>query len=276
MGRRMTDLDPALWRRLSAHPLDQAKAEFPFSRRLARENGWSSGFTRRAIEEYRRFCYLAMVAGHEVTPSDAIDQVWHLHLQYTRDYWHEFCPSVLGRSLHHQPTRGGASERSRYRANYRATLASYRRHFGAPPPADLWPDEQTRFADAQHVRRVNARHSLIIPLPAPLLRLAMAAAFLLVTGGALLAIPHSRAGDAADAPGSIDTPLLSTIVLIVAVVVALIWRRLAQRTRRGNISDSSGCGGGGGTWSDSSDNDSSDNDSSGGDSGCGGGCGGGD
>ena len=33
-----------------------------------------------AIEEYRKFVFLALVAGHQITPSDQVDQVWHLHL----------------------------------------------------------------------------------------------------------------------------------------------------------------------------------------------------
>ncbi|MEZ6192343.1 MAG: hypothetical protein R3C45_13785 [Phycisphaerales bacterium] len=48
------------------------------------------------VNEYRRFCYLAIAAGHTVTPSDEVDQAWHLHLLYTRDYWEDFCPNVLG------------------------------------------------------------------------------------------------------------------------------------------------------------------------------------
>ncbi|MCX5952813.1 MAG: hypothetical protein NTZ40_04815 [Cyanobacteria bacterium] len=33
-----------------------------------------------AIEEYRKFVFLALVAGHQITPSDQVDQVGHLHL----------------------------------------------------------------------------------------------------------------------------------------------------------------------------------------------------
>ncbi len=47
------------------------------------------------FDEYRRFAFLAATAGHPVTPSDAVDQAWHLHLTYSRDYWDRFCP-LLG------------------------------------------------------------------------------------------------------------------------------------------------------------------------------------
>ena len=78
----------------------------------------------RAIEEYKRFVFLAMAAGHPVTPLDEVDQVWHLHLCYTRSYWEDLCGEVLRAPLHHGPTRGGAAERARFDDQYRRTLAS--------------------------------------------------------------------------------------------------------------------------------------------------------
>ncbi|MEK6230809.1 MAG: hypothetical protein N2A42_03075 [Luteolibacter sp.] len=35
------------------------------------------------MTEYKRFVALAMLAGHPVTPSEEVDQAWHLHLVYT-------------------------------------------------------------------------------------------------------------------------------------------------------------------------------------------------
>jgi hypothetical protein len=55
------------------HP-DDPRSAFPFSKRLARENGWTTAHARRVIEEYKRFVFLARHAGHAVTPSDAVDQ----------------------------------------------------------------------------------------------------------------------------------------------------------------------------------------------------------
>ena len=66
------------------------------------------------ISEYRRFVFLALAAGHPVTPSDQVDQAWHLHLLYTNSYWNRFCGETLGRRLHHGPTQGGASERDKF------------------------------------------------------------------------------------------------------------------------------------------------------------------
>ncbi|HSF12878.1 MAG TPA: hypothetical protein VLA50_07875 [Erythrobacter sp.] len=103
-----------LWQRIAAHTIGPDDAELTFARRLARENRWGLPFADRVIGEYRRFCYLAIACGHEVTPSDAVDQAWHLHLTYSRDYWEVFCPTVLGADLHHGPTKGGSVERGRF------------------------------------------------------------------------------------------------------------------------------------------------------------------
>lgn len=138
-------LDHPIWSELSRSRFGPDDAALPFATRLARENGWSTAHADRVIEEYRRFCFLAVTSGQELTPSDAVDQAWHLHLIYTRDYWERFCPDVLGKALHHGPTSGGPVERDRYFHQYAATLKLYEAWFGTPP-ADLWPDARRRVA----------------------------------------------------------------------------------------------------------------------------------
>jgi hypothetical protein len=157
--------DDPLWNRLSAYDFDDPAAQLPFSQRLARENGWSRHYACRIIEEYRKFCYLAMTVGHGVTPSDAVDQAWHLHLLYTQRYWHDFCRGVLGRSLHHGPTSGGAEEAAKFSDSYEATLDSYRATFGYPPPADIWPVPKVRFARFRTFRRIDTASCWIVPKP---------------------------------------------------------------------------------------------------------------
>jgi len=142
-----------LYQRLLDHELHNPEHVIGFNDHLMRSNGWSHDFALRAIAEYRKFVFLAMVADHQVTPSDQVDQVWHLHLLFSDDYWNDFCPRVLGRPLHHTPTRGGPVERQRFMQLYRATLSSYRQHFGEPP-RDLWPPVDVRFGrDLQMQRR---------------------------------------------------------------------------------------------------------------------------
>ncbi|WP_435417347.1 hypothetical protein WAB17_10760 [Parerythrobacter aurantius] len=133
-----------------------------FHRRLARENRWSEDFTRRVLREYKRFCYLAVATGHEVTPSDAVDQAWHLHLTYSRDYWERFCPQVLGTPLHHGPTAGGTAERDRYYRQYADTLKAYEDAFEQAPPGDIWPDARRRFKIDPLAYRVNPRDAMVV------------------------------------------------------------------------------------------------------------------
>ena len=142
-----------LYRRLCEYELSDPSDAIGFVDHLMRSNGWNQSFAMRAMEEYKKFVFLAMVADHLVTPSDQIDQVWHLHLFYSDAYWNDFCPRVLGRPLHHQPTRGGAEQRQHFQLLYRATIASYRTYFG-DPPVDLWPPVDVRFGrDLQMQRR---------------------------------------------------------------------------------------------------------------------------
>ena len=152
-----------LWHRITAHQVGPEDASLTFAARLARENRWSFAHTDHVISEYKRFCYLAVAAGHEVTPSDAVDQAWHLHLTYSRDYWQTFCPEVLRTDLHHGPTRGGPADRDRFYRQYAATLAAYEASFGEVPPADIWPAATRRFSvDPQSVR-VNFFDVIVLP-----------------------------------------------------------------------------------------------------------------
>jgi hypothetical protein len=173
--------DHPVWTKLSAYRIGPDDALLPFEERLARENGWTRAEAERVVGEYMRFCFLAATAGHEVTPSDAVDQAWHLHLTYTRDYWERFCPQVLGRPLHHQPNSGGAEAGHHYFQRYAETLKSYEEAFGTCPPADLWPTAARRFLEDPKARRVHPRDGWIVGRRATRLTL------LAVTLAALLA-----------------------------------------------------------------------------------------
>lgn len=150
-------------RKIEQFEFDVPGTRLRFVDRLARENGWSLSFSRRVINEYKRFCFLAKEAGHPVTPSEHVDQAWHLHLVYTRSYWEDFCPNYLGHPLHHGPTKGGKAEGEKHVDWYDKTIASYGRIFGETPPADIWPSSAMRFDRDLAWRRVNWRENWIIP-----------------------------------------------------------------------------------------------------------------
>ena len=252
-----TTNDP-LWLKLKDFAFDHQDA-LTFTRRLARENNWSPAFARRVVDEYRRFLFLALRAGHPVTPSDEIDQAWHLHLVYTRSYWEELCRDILGRPLHHGPTRGGAAEDDRFEHQYAQTQASYAQWFGHEPPADIWPPAAVRFAPRARFARVNTAAYWMLPKQ----RVSRVAAACL-----LAALPLVTLAACATQMSDISFGDVFPFLIVLLVIGFAI-----RAARRGGKGGGGGCGSGcGGASGCSSHHDSS---SGCGSSGCGSGCGGG-
>jgi uncharacterized membrane protein YgcG len=267
--------DTALWGRIQAFEFDPPEAKLTFAIRLARETGWTAAFAAQAIQEYRRFLYLAVRAGHPVTPSQEVDEVWHLHLMYTRHYWGVLCRQVLQCDLHHGPSLGGASEHAKYHDLYGRTLDSYRLIFSETPPVRLWPAPEQRFTPQPRVGAVDPATHWIIAKPNwaklswPKLTLLRGLALFCLTALALGTLPMATSwaasGRQSENYGSaIFLSLLGVCGLFKAV--RFLTETPAQRTARkareaerrqnGGSMSSGGCGGDGGG------------------SGCGGGCGG--
>lgn len=218
------ETDCALWQRLCDHSFERPDQGLDFTRRLAREQGWSLTQARAAIDEYRRFCFLACVNGVEVTPSAEVDEVWHLHLIHSHDYWRQFCPKVLGMDLHHGPTRGGIAEARRHGDQYAQTLALYEQWFG-PPPTRWWPGTQQRFARPQQPIRVDRQRHWIVPKPD--WRRALAASVTLVA--ASLATREALAMPANPLDWDGGSFLQLYLLLTVVAIIGAIWlRRMAR------------------------------------------------
>lgn len=252
--------DPNLWQRISKFTLDIEDDRLPFSARLARENGWSGRQAQGAIGEYKKFIYLICVADTPLTPSEAVDQVWHLHLVYTRSYWKDFCDGVLGRAIHHDPTKGGESQTRRFIEQYARTCALYENEFGSTPPVEFWPHVAERFAASARLQWVDRRRHWILRKPegwSGMLGRASAPLLLLLATTGTLQAEGAKHGSGAS--------LWPLIVFGAVVVFGLLSRgsRSKKDKNGANGNDSSGwtfsfCGGGDG----------------GDGGGCGGGCGG--
>jgi hypothetical protein len=145
-------LEPQLWEKIQAFELDDPDAALTFSERLARENAWTIDYALRSIDEYKKFMYLICITDHPLTPSDQVDQVWHLHLLYTQSYWIRFCEGVLKRTIHHGPTKGGVNEQEKFYDWYEKTKQLYRLTFQENPPKDIWPLSSDRFNAIDFVR----------------------------------------------------------------------------------------------------------------------------
>lgn len=152
------------WQKIQAFQLDDPGAALSFTDRLMRENGWSLAFALQAVEEYKKFMYLVCMAPHPLTPSDQVDQVWHLHLIYTQSYWNDFCKNVLEREVHHGPTKGGKKEGSKFTDWYEKTKELYHQEFGQEPPLAIWPPAGERFSDI-NFQRVNMRRHWLLKKP---------------------------------------------------------------------------------------------------------------
>jgi len=213
----MLDDQHALYQRLLAYPLEDPSHSLGFLAHLMRSNGWDRAYALRAMEEYKKFVFLALVAHHQVTPSDQVDQVWHLHLLFTDTYWNDFCPRVLGRPLHHHPAKGGREERERFHHLYLATLATYQSFFGRPP-VDLWPPADVRFGRDLQMQRGPIRRSCLAwprwewTAPAIGWILALVLALLLALTSSAMA---REAGPAAPSAGVAPVAL--------ATATALVW-----------------------------------------------------
>ncbi|MBD1364950.1 hypothetical protein IDJ77_14100 [Mucilaginibacter sp. ZT4R22] len=160
----MTKEEITLWQKIEAFRLDDPDAGFQFSARLARENGWSHGYTLRVIEEYKKFIFMCCITETGVTPSDPVDQVWHLHLTFTRSYWVDLCRDTIGKEIHHNPTKGGAQEAKKFDRFYTSSQTLYIDKFGMAPPEDIWHNNQQRFSDIDF-QRVNVGRYWLIRKP---------------------------------------------------------------------------------------------------------------
>ena len=231
-----------LWKKIEAFQVTPTDVSLPFCDRLARENGWSRTYAERVIVEYKRFIFLAVTAGHPVTPSDQVDQAWHLHLAYTESYWRRLCGEVLQLPLHHGPTEGGRAEGTKFRDWYAKTLESYEFAFGVSPPPDIWPHVRTRFRNVENFRRIDTSQFLLVP------KIQLSS----VSAAAISAAVFGCA--AVTSQNSADVKTVVGVGAFVVILIAIF--RGAQRgpkPRDRNHSRSSwwgGCGGTGGCGAD--------------------------
>lgn len=156
--------DKVIYNKIISYELNDEKSSFNFTDRLMRENGWSKKFAEEAIIEYKRFMYLiATSKGEIMTPSDEIDQVWHLHMLYTHQY-RDFCKSTIGKFINHGPTRGGTNERTKYDVAYTRTKERYIQEFNIKPNLDFWASNEIRFSNVNW-QRVNTNKNWVIRKP---------------------------------------------------------------------------------------------------------------
>jgi len=97
------------------------------------------------IIEYKKFIFLifAFYKDRMMSPSEIVDQVWHLHMQFVQDFQKNVCSINV---IHHFPSKGGSVETKKYTNMYSETLKTYNVYFG-PPPQKIWPSSDARFSE---------------------------------------------------------------------------------------------------------------------------------
>lgn len=236
METRMLLKDESLWDRIQGFSLDAPDADFPFSKKLAKEENWSLDFTRKAIEEYKKFVYLCCILPNGASPSKIVDKVWHMHLIYTQNYWEEFCPAILKRALHHHPSKGGANENHKHQHWFTDTLKGYKEIFQADAPMEIWLQQEKKPDKSSWWKKFR-----IIPLLGVLFLLTSCLGELIITLASVL------------------------ISLFVAFLFGLVMNLMQTSNDKRDGDSGTGCGG---------SSCSSGGGSSCGGGGCGGGCGG--
>lgn len=160
----MTPEQSILWQKINDFELDDPNISLSFTDRLARENGWTLEYAIKTISEYKKFIFLITIHNQPLTPSDQVDQVWHLHLIYTQSYWEDFCKITLQKNIHHGPTKGGENEKNKFTNWYEKTKELYRETFLSEPPIVIWPSSEIRFSEINFLR-VNQKLHWIIKKP---------------------------------------------------------------------------------------------------------------
>ena len=165
----MTQDQEELWGKIKDFELDEPSVSLTFTDRLARENGWTIEYSIRTVDEYKKFIFLLCIAEHPLTPSDQVDQVWHLHLLYTQSYWIDFCQNTIARQIHHGPTEGGVAENNKFTNWYEKTRELYKLIFGIEAPFDIWLPSKIRFSEINY-QRINLDRNWIVKKPSFLAR----------------------------------------------------------------------------------------------------------
>jgi hypothetical protein len=273
----MTSSELNLWTKINSFQLDNPGDEFRFSDRVARENGWTKDYAQRVILEYKKFIYLCCVSDQGVTPSDPVDQVWHLHLTYTKSYWNNFCQDTIGKQIHHNPTKGGKKEVKKFNEYYTHLQDLYKAHFNSDPPPDIWQSNEIRFSDIDF-QRVNLKRYWLIKKPSRIFFSILTLLLIAIIG--MVSI---------QAVGAVVLYLVisSAAVAVITTLVSTIRKNNKNKSGKGRngISGCSvtGCFGNSGYHSDGSGRNSGDSGHDAGHSGCSGcsssgcsGCGGSD
>lgn len=132
---KRTKRDRRLWHRLEGYSFHERPLTRSLVETLEEVTGHSTDVCYTLVEEYRRYMYLVGSTGDTLAPSPIVDIVWRQHVKDKRAYYEDFCPRIIGRTIHYNPAAGPFDEDPAYER----TVAYYTQEFGRPQ-VQYWPD----------------------------------------------------------------------------------------------------------------------------------------
>ena len=135
---RKAKTDRRLWHRLEGYSFHERPLRRSLVTRLHEETGHDLDICYTLVEEYRRFMYLEGSTGETLVPSPIVDLVWRLHVEDEKAYFEDFCPRIIGRTIH-RPSEDAEAVHFLDDPAYGRTLDRYMQEFG-PAQVQYWPD----------------------------------------------------------------------------------------------------------------------------------------
>jgi hypothetical protein len=127
--------DPVLWAALKDHPLPLEGKPADLHSLVVRHGGLAGWHIKTALREYRRFLYLAAIAGRDVAAPPVIHKIWRGHARYHRAYTVDLVRGLIRRPM---PEAFDLPPPLSHPAHAR-TRALYRQEFGRAAPRAMWP-----------------------------------------------------------------------------------------------------------------------------------------
>ncbi len=94
---------------------------------------WDPTEAQEVLRKYKNFMILWGIkpGGLGLVPTREIDEVWHLHILFTKNYTAD-CLHIFGSYKHHTPSLGSEDEQKALAAAYIQTAKLYEHHFKEP------------------------------------------------------------------------------------------------------------------------------------------------
>lgn len=97
------------------------------AKRLIEKDGWLQEDAYESVRRYKNFLMIRIkYPDVGVVPTSDIDEVWHTHILYTREYTRD-CKMLFGEYLHHSPA--GDDEKEKVLIIYHQTAKLYQKEF---------------------------------------------------------------------------------------------------------------------------------------------------